>query len=188
MDPFREQELAWALDGLAPGRLLELGCGAGNVTRALVERGFAVTGLDISEAAIAWARDRAGDCARFIVGDAVTAIPGEYDLIVDGHCLHCIIGKDRQQLLGNVRNALAANGTFFVSTMCGEITHPPLRATFDPASRCQIVGGIARRFIGDAGELLDELRTAGFEVVRSTIRHRENAEDQDHLWALMVRR
>ena len=154
----------------------------------LAERGFIVTGLDISEAAIAWASERASGVARFIVGDAVESIPGEYDFIVDGHCLHCIIGEDRQRLLTNVHNALAARGRFFVSTMCGEITHPPLRATFDPVSRCQIAFGIARRFIGDANELLEELRAAGFEIVRWEIRERESAEDQDHLWALAAKR
>src|SRR5450631_3071873 len=75
----REVELAWALAALEPGngkRLLELGCGAGNIAGSLVERGFEVTGIDISPTAIAWATERAIPGTRFVVGDVVAEIPG----------------------------------------------------------------------------------------------------------------
>ena len=182
-----EGELAWMLAALEPrrgNRLLELGCGAGNVAGWLVERGFEVTGIDISPTAVAWATERAIPNTRFLVGDLVAGIDGEYDVVLDGHCLHCIIGDDRARMLANVRAALVPNGDFFISTMCGEITLPELRATFDPVTRCQVVDGVAYRFIGDADELLDELRTAGFEIVRSTIHRRKDDNDQDNLWAL----
>ncbi len=150
----------------------------------LVERGFAVTGLDISPTAIAWATERATPGTRFMVGDLVAEIPGEYDLAIDGHCLHCIIGDDRAQLLAHVRGALGPGGGFFVSTMCGEITQPALRATFDPVTRCQVVAGVSYRFIGDADEILDELRAAGFAIAASRICRRKDDDDQDHLWAV----
>ena len=154
----------------------------------LADRGFEVTGIDISPAAVAWANDRAGAFARFIVGDAVVALPGVYDFVLDGHCLHCIIGADRQRLLANARDALVPRGRLFISTMCGAITIPALRATFDPETRCQVVDGIARRYIGDPGDILDELREAGFDIVRSKLRERTGDDDQDHLWALAARR
>ncbi|HET9988654.1 MAG TPA: methyltransferase domain-containing protein [Kofleriaceae bacterium] len=182
----RETELAWGLAALeAPGkRLLELGCGAGNAAAWFVERGFTVTGIDIAPTAIAWATERAIPNARFLVGDLVAEIPGEYDVIVDGHCLHCIIGPDRARMLANVHRALVPGGSFFVSTMCGEITSPELRACFDPVSRCQIVDGIARRYIGTADALIDELRSAGFEIAAMTIDLRKHDRDQDNLWAV----
>jgi SAM-dependent methyltransferase len=166
----------------------KLGCGNGNAARLLAARGFLVTGIDISPAAIGWAIDSAGDSARFLVGNAVEGIPGNYDFVVDSHCLHCIIGADRQRLLANVNGALAQRGRLFVSTMCGAITIPALRATFDPLTRCQVVDGIARRYIGDANDILDVLRATGFDIVRSTLRQRTNDDDQDHLWALAAKR
>ncbi len=183
----REIELAWALASLDPGtgkRVLDLGCGAGNIAGWLVGHGFEVTGIDISPTAIAWASERAIQGARFVVGDVVANIPGEYDFVIDGHCLHCIVGDDRARLLANVRGALVPGGNLFVATMCGEITIPALRACFDPTTRCQVVDGIARRFIGDADEFLDELRSAGFEIVCSTIDRRKDDDDQDDLWAI----
>lgn len=181
-----ERELEWALAAMGTHgtRLLELGCGAGNDVQWLTARGFDVTGIDISPAAIEWARERAPN-AKFLVADVVSAIPGTYDVVVDGHCLHCIIGDDRARLLKNVRDALAPDGRFFVATMCGAITNPALQACFDPATRCQIVDGVAYRFIGSAEEVLEELRAADFEIVQSTVRQRTSADDQDHLWAVL---
>lgn len=187
-DVEREHELEWLLDALGPlsgKRVLELGCGAGEFAGWFVERGFEFTGIDISPTAIAWANERGVSGARFLVGDLTAGIDGEYDLIIDGHCLHCIIGDDRATLLANVRAALPPRGHFFVSTMCGEVTIPALRACFDPVARCQVVGGVARRFIGDAGEILEELRAAGFDVISSTIDPRDDLNDQDNLWALV---
>lgn len=184
--PEREAELAWALAALGPSgkRLLELGCGAGNIAGWLVERGFEVTGIDISATAIAWATERSIPGTRFLVGDLVAEIPGEYDVVLDGHCLHCIIGADRARMLANVHRALVPGGGLFVATMCGEITLPELRACFDPVTRCQVVDGVAYRFIGDADEILGELRAAGFEIAASTICARKGDDDQDHLWAV----
>ncbi len=186
----REVELGWALTALGPSagkRVLELGCGAGNAAAWFAERGFAFTGIDVSPAAVAWAEERAVPGARFFVGDLTQGIAGTYDLIVDGHCLHCIIGGDRARLLAHVQGALAPGGHFFVSTMCGAVTSPALQACFDAQTRCQVVDGIARRFIGDAAEILEELRAAGFEVVRWVVDPRDDDLDQDNLWAVARR-
>ncbi|HEX7701155.1 MAG TPA: class I SAM-dependent methyltransferase, partial [Kofleriaceae bacterium] len=115
------------------------------IAGSLVERGFDVTGIDISPTAIAWATERAIPGTRFVVGDVVAEIPGAYDFVIDGHCLHCIIGDDRSRMLANVRGALVPGGSLFVATMCGEITLPKLRACFDPITRCQVVDGVAYR-------------------------------------------
>jgi SAM-dependent methyltransferase len=190
----RELELGWALEALAttPGApvrsVLELGCGAGNVAAWLAERGYEVTGVDISPAAIAWAEDRAIPRARFLVGDVVAEISGMFDLVLDSHCLHCIIGEDRARVLANARAALVPGGRFFVSTMCGPVTIPPLLAQFDPTTRCQVVDGVAYRYIGEPEDILDELRDAGLEVLRSTISPRKDDDDQDNLWALLAAR
>jgi len=171
---------------LAPAgpRLVELGCGAGNHSRWFAERGFDVTGIDVSPTAIEWAAARGIPRARFLVGDLVAGIPGAYDAAIDGHLLHCIIGGDRARVLANVHRALAPGGVLFVATMCGPITNPKLRACFDPVTRCQVVDGVAYRFIGDADEILDEIRAAGFALEASTMRRRIDDDDQDHIWAI----
>ena len=75
----------------APGSILDIGCGAGATSLALADAfGDArITGVDLSEALIAIARERAvdGGRLRFEVGDAATWSPAEagFDLIVSRH-------------------------------------------------------------------------------------------------------
>lgn len=76
---------------LRPRRILDLGCGAGATSLALAEAlpGAAITGVDLSDALIAVARERAAGRAglRFETGDAATWRPstGAFDLIVSRH-------------------------------------------------------------------------------------------------------
>ena len=65
--------------GLFPvqGSILDAGCGTGQISLALAERGYDVLGLDISDTMVGLARAkvRPGWRARYAVGD-VRAIPG----------------------------------------------------------------------------------------------------------------
>lgn len=80
------------------GKLLELGCGAGNLSIALSNRGFDVFGVDFSESAIEWAKDNARQASKIIdfrVADVTNLscfADGSFDVLYDGNCLHCIIG------------------------------------------------------------------------------------------------
>ncbi|MET0547499.1 MAG: class I SAM-dependent methyltransferase [Caulobacterales bacterium] len=54
-------------------RVLDVGCGSGETTMLLAQRGYEATGVDISEPLINHARRRAADAksaARFVLGDA----------------------------------------------------------------------------------------------------------------------
>lgn len=89
-------------------RMLEIGCGAGNFSVMLAQHGYTVTGVDISPTAVDWAKERARSTNTVVVfrvdnvltlstcGDAM------FDVVVDGHCLHCIIGDDRARCLESV--------------------------------------------------------------------------------------
>jgi ubiquinone/menaquinone biosynthesis C-methylase UbiE len=57
------------------GNMLDLCCGTGQLARFFLERGFTVTGLDLSEPMLAMARKNAGDyltlgAATFVQADA----------------------------------------------------------------------------------------------------------------------
>ena len=161
---YREHESA--LDGvlgagLAPktGRLIELGCGAGNITVWLSARGYDVLGVDISPTAVQWATERAraeGLSARFLVGDVLDLTQvedGAFDLVLDGHCLHCIIGPDRPRFFASAHRLLAAGGYLLVDTMCGPVTDTTVFEGYDPISRCTLHGDLATRYVGDPEEI-----------------------------------
>jgi ubiquinone/menaquinone biosynthesis C-methylase UbiE len=161
------------------GRLLELGCGAGNITVWLAEKGYEACGVDIAPTAIEWAVQRAekhGVSVDFRVGSVLDLhdFPdGYFEVVLDGHCFHCIIGDDRPVFLKNALRILRPGGVFLVNTMCGET----MAAQCDPISRCVFVGDVATRYIGLPESILDEIRAAGFEIISSNVVNDEDSQD-----------
>ena len=106
-----------------PAVALEIGCGTGPLCCFLALQGFQVDGVDISATAIAMAKEEAparGLSVRYRVADVCrdSLGSGQYMLIVDGHCLHCIVeADDRRQALANIRDALADDGQFWLDSM-----------------------------------------------------------------------
>lgn len=106
-------------DLIRPGRALELGCGPGRNAVHLAARGFTVDAVDLSPAAIAWARERA-EAARADVrlhcGDVFEltregdALAGPYDLVYDSGCFHHLPPHRRVSYLGLLRRMLVPGG------------------------------------------------------------------------------
>ncbi len=158
------------------GKVLELGSGAGDVALLFAERGYQVSGIEISPTAVEWASDKAKSRnlkAEFVVGD-VTNLghwdDGAFDAVIDGHCLHCIIGEDRAKVLSEAYRVLKPGGLLYLNTMCGEPDEPEVAKDFDPESRCVVVGGVARRYLGRPEGILGEVKASGFKKERYEVR------------------
>ncbi|MEU2911061.1 class I SAM-dependent methyltransferase [Streptomyces massasporeus] len=90
-----EVRRAWAgrLRGWLPGRagdVLDLGCGTGSLSLLASEQGHRVTGVDLSPAMVALAREKlAGRDAVLLVGDAAAPPVGEerFDAVLVRHVL-----------------------------------------------------------------------------------------------------
>jgi len=158
--------------GYAPrqGRLLELGCGAGNVAIWLARQGYEVVGVDIAPTAIEWARSKAlaeGVRAEFLVGDVLdlsSVADAWFDFVLDGHCFHCIIEDDRSRFLAEALRVLRPGGFLLVDTMCGPVAGGRLPG-YDEASRCTIRDGIATRYFGSSDDIKGEVESAGFRIL-----------------------
>ncbi|HTL53987.1 MAG TPA: class I SAM-dependent methyltransferase [Planctomycetota bacterium] len=161
------------------GRLLELGCGAGNMTLWFAARGFTAHGVDIAPTAIAMAKRHAEECrllATFTVGNVVELndySPAPFDFVLDGHVLHCIIGADRARFLNNAFRLTRPGGYFLIDTMCQPMHRPDQVPFYDPSSRCTIYNGAATRYWGTVAEIEAEARAAGFQVLG----HRVNPDE-----------
>jgi len=127
--PFLEESLAgmsWGSQGLCA---LEVGCGSGPVCCYLAARGWAVRGIDVSQTALEMARQNAGQRGLSVRFDAADICnmpeqPDRYDLIIDGHCLHCLVWDEhRRAALTAVHRLLKPDGLFLIETM---ISHPGL--------------------------------------------------------------
>jgi ubiquinone/menaquinone biosynthesis C-methylase UbiE len=142
----------------------------------LAERGYEAYGVDFSPTAIAWAREKAlehGMKVNFSVADVLDLAEysdGFFDFVFDGHCLHCIIGKDREGLFATVRRVLKPCGYFLADTMCGPVDASQLSG-YDPASQSTVHGDIASRYLGMPDDILGEIAAAGFRIVRWEINH-----------------
>jgi cyclopropane fatty-acyl-phospholipid synthase-like methyltransferase len=94
-------------------RVLDLGCGAGvPAARILVDEGFSVTGVDVSEVQIARARALVPE-AEFVVADMATWEPasGAFDAIVSLYALIHLPIADQQTLIPRLATWLAPGGS-----------------------------------------------------------------------------
>jgi len=176
------------------GRTLELGCGAGNLSLWLAGKGYDVSGVDISLTAIEWAREKAqarGLQAAFSVGNVLDLREypdAAFDLVLDGHCLHCIIGDDRRLFFQAARRALRPGGCLVVQTMCGAPARGWPQDHFDPQSRCIIRDdGLVVRYLGMPDDIVQEVLDSGLRAKDWTVLPARSEEDQDTLLLYAVR-
>jgi SAM-dependent methyltransferase len=104
-------------EDLAPGRALDLACGEGRNALWLAERGWNVTAVDYSGAAIAKARDRAaleGADVDFVCADLLDYLPAEgaFDLVLVLYLQ--LPAEERRLVLARAEAALAPSGTFLL--------------------------------------------------------------------------
>ncbi|MHA6806240.1 class I SAM-dependent methyltransferase [Salinifilum ghardaiensis] len=104
--------------GAIRGSVLDIGCGSGDNTLHLAERGYEVLGVDFSEQAIRRARDNAAARsvrARFEVADALRFDrPNAFDTIVDSALFHVFGGQDRAEYVANLHRLCRPGGRVHV--------------------------------------------------------------------------
>lgn len=195
--PFLEESLGVLGRPAAGLSALEVGCGSGPVCCFLAARGLTVRGIDVSPTAIEMARQHAAERGLNVQFDGVDicALPGQadrYDLIIDGHCLHCIVGEeDRRGALACIYGLLKPDGLFLMETM---IAHPALvvagKYRIDPRGLLTIavdepgeVDGAQQEdgqwFVPYRRLLTETQVTAGLEEVGFRITHRRTTAQAD---------
>ena len=154
--------------------VLDLGCGGGQAALRVAKLGCRVLGVDFSETAIELARANARRenlDVRFERGSALDLGPlGPFDLVVDNHLLHCIIGRDRERVLREIRRVLVPGGALFSDTMTCEDDFDPAYMKADPVTRVSQHG---TRVWVSRSELEAELAAAGFHVTLLTLKKNE---------------
>lgn len=142
-DRYRESDRIWSgnpnvalvreVEGLTPGRALDLGCGEGADAVWLARRGWTVTATDISRVALGRA---VGHAAEAGVADRIdwqwhdlgaSFLDGEYDL-VSAQFLHSMGDLPREEILRRAAAAVAPGGVLLIVGHAGfptwEHDHP----------------------------------------------------------------
>lgn len=111
--------LAEVAEGLTPGTVLDLGSGEGGDALWLAERGWIVTGVDVSPTALARAEvaaDRAGLTERvtWVAADLDTWSSQEHFDLVTASFLHSPVALDRPRILQAAADRVAVGGHLLV--------------------------------------------------------------------------
>lgn len=151
----------YELTSLKEGRVLELGCGAGDVSLSIASKGFEVSGIDISPTAVSWALEKAeklGLQTSFISGsvsDNSIYEDEKFDLIIDGNCLHCLFDEDRIGFYNNLKRLTQENGFAFISS-----------AVLNPNdNKNPKISSIDRCFV-ESETIEDDMKLVGFELIK----------------------
>ena len=114
-------------------RVIDLGCGNGTLTKALADKGYAVTGVDASEDMIALAK-KEYPALTFIQGDALSFTLNEKaDAIFSNAVFHWIDADKQETMIANIAAQLRAGGELvceFGGYNCGEAVHSTLEVCF----------------------------------------------------------
>lgn len=175
----------------APARVVDLGCGPGNVT-ALLKRRWpeaSVEGLDSSEAMLARARADAPQC-RFAPADIATWAPTEpLEILYSNAALHWV--GDHETLFPRLFRTVAPGGVMAVQ-MPG-MHAAPLRALQQEvagsgpwAERFRGAGTVSARPVLDPGAYFDLLAplATSIDLWETTYLHQLQGEDAAVQWAM----
>ncbi|MDE2300681.1 MAG: class I SAM-dependent methyltransferase [Burkholderiales bacterium] len=151
------------------GRVLDFGCGLGNLAFAAARRGCTVVALDASPAAIEHVRARA-------VGEALPvsaaladlrdhAIGGTYDAIVSIGLLMFFDCPTALRVLAQLQAHVRPGGVAAVNVLVEGTTYLDM---FDPSDHCLFApSALQHRF---AGWAIERLEFGDFEAPRSTLK------------------
>jgi SAM-dependent methyltransferase len=174
--------------------VLELGCGTGNDAARLAGAGYAVTAVDLSSEAIAYARARYGAVARFMVADMTQRLPfgdGEFDAVMSNVALHMFPDGVTRALFAEVGRLARPGGLFLFHV--NALEDRPLRARrlsareLEPDYVIEESGQTVHFFAEPyLRELLGEWQEVHVEPV--LISDRETGEPYKQVWRGMARR
>lgn len=159
----------------ANAKILDIGCGPGNITKYLLSKrpDFNISGIDIAPNMIALAKKN-NPTATFSVMDSrqINKLQTKYDGIICGFCLPYLSQGDSYKLIFDVKNLLNGNGLLYLSFVEGD----PDKSDFQVGSS----GDRVYFYYHNLKELKMKLIDAGLEsieVFRITYKKSQNDKE-----------
>ncbi|GAF67344.1 unnamed protein product, partial [marine sediment metagenome] len=163
------------LKKISPGRILDMGCGAGRTTRYLLENGFDVVAIDFAPKMIDRARRLYPDGDfRVMDASATNFEDGEFDYVLFSFngldCLHPF--SKRTKCLHEVNRILKPGGTFIYSSHNRSYIKEHLEKNKPVGGGYYVhksVYGHNIFYTTSPGEEIEQLRRAGFRPEKAHI-------------------
>jgi 2-polyprenyl-3-methyl-5-hydroxy-6-metoxy-1,4-benzoquinol methylase len=171
-----------AADRIGP-RVLDIGCGTGDLAIWLAEQGRAVTGIDFIEPPLAVARQKAaerGAAITFLRMDALAVgeIPERFDAVTDCGLFHTFDDAGRAAYVRGLARLLESGSRLFLLCM----------STAEPGAHGpRRVGEAELRATFHSGWEIETLEPTRFEVVPG-IPGAEFSPGGAHAWFAVIRR
>jgi SAM-dependent methyltransferase len=170
-----------AMEDLARGlragaAVLDLGCGAGvPATRWLAQRGYVVTGVDVSSRQLELARQLVPG-ATFIKGDMTSLDfpPGTFDAVVALYSIIHVPREEQAGLIGKITVWLRPGGAFLATW--------PLTDWEGEEANWEGWGATMWWSHYDRDTYMEMLKSTGFAIASAEVRTQDNGETW--LWAL----
>ncbi|MFH1452152.1 MAG: class I SAM-dependent methyltransferase [archaeon] len=158
---------------IKPGKCLDVGCGEGFYSIYLASKGFDVTGIDLSEKAIEYAKRNAeekGVKVKFIAMDVmdISKIKEKYDFIFEWTLLHFLMPEERKKYVENIYNLLNDNGKYL------SICFNEQSSMFGTDKKIRVIPKNSRGFVGgklyfSSVEELQDLFKPYFNIIENKV-------------------
>lgn len=138
-------------------RILDIGCGFGQMLIRLREQGFTnISGIDIGNESIEYCTGRGLDVEQIeSIGAFAETNQGRYDLIIMSHVLEHIPAKEVIPTLASIKSMLVSGGSFIVMVPNAQ----------SATGVYWMYEDFTHHLLFTAGSLLYALRSAGFEKI-----------------------
>lgn len=139
-----DSDIASALAEHAPkGRLLDIGCGLGQVARHAASLGYRVVASDVADAALAYARDLAPDDDIVWLRDDIcaSALAGTFEVIVDRASLHTLPAARAHAWAATIQRITRAGSVVIVKAHRDGV--PPATRGYSAQSIAALLGDFA---------------------------------------------
>jgi trans-aconitate 2-methyltransferase len=150
-------------------KILDLGCGTGQLTDIIAATGAEVVGIDRSPAMIAKAKENYPDIQFLVADGANFSFPEPFDAIFSNAALHWI--KPPEAAIACIWQALKADGRF-IAEFGGKGNVEQIIAAIDLAlkkSGCQLQSELNPWYFASIGEYATLLEQQGFEVTHASL-------------------
>ena len=154
----------------SPGRLLDLGCGSGNLVYELAQLGNRVVGLDLNRRAVLFSKDRCqGLRAQFVVGDGVK-LPfsdHQFDATVIMEVIEHLSEQAGKHVLQELRRVTKRGGWLLVTCPNRKSLWPLIERILDAFHLVPRLRGGQHQQEFSVAELETALTDAGYRILQS---------------------